>query len=59
MGRRNGNQGYLFYEFHLDEAVPDDHLVRQIGAVLDLSWVYRELEPYYSQACRPSMDPVL
>jgi hypothetical protein len=23
----------------LDEAVPDDHLVRKIEAVLDLSWV--------------------
>jgi hypothetical protein len=24
----------------LDEAVPDDYLVRKIDAVLDLSWVY-------------------
>ena len=48
MGRRNQSQGQLFYEFHLDEAVPDDHLVRQIRALLDLSWVYGELAPYYS-----------
>ena len=27
----------------LDEAVPDDHLVRKIDAALDLSWVYAEL----------------
>ena len=59
MGRRNESQGHLFYEFRLDEAVPDDHLVRKIGAVLDLSWVYGELEPYYSQVGRPSIDPVL
>ena len=59
MGRRNGNQGHLFYEFRLDEAVPDDHLVRKIGAVLDLSWVHGELEPYYSEVGRPSIDPVL
>jgi hypothetical protein len=39
MGRRQQGQGQLFYEFHLDEAVPDDHLVRKIGALLDLSWV--------------------
>jgi len=43
MGRRNGNQGHLFYEFDLDEAVPDDHLVRKIGGVLDLSWVHGSL----------------
>ncbi len=34
MGRQNNNQGHLFYEFRLDEAVPDDHLVRKIDAVL-------------------------
>jgi len=25
--------------------VPDDHLVRQINSVLDLSWVHAELAP--------------
>ena len=59
MGRRNQGQEQLFYEFCLDEAVPDDHLVRQIGAVLNLSWVYAELAPYYSAIGRPSIDPVL
>jgi len=59
MGRRNRDQGPLFYEFRLDEAVPDDHLVRQTGAVLDLSWVHGELAPYYSRLGRPSIDPVL
>ena len=43
----------------LDEVVPDDHLVRQIAGFLDLSWVYAELAPYYSEIGRPSIDPVL
>ena len=59
MGRQNNDQGLLFYEFRLDEAVPDDHLVRKIGAVLDLSWVYAELGPHYPTLGRPSVDPVL
>lgn len=59
MGRRNQGQGQLFYEFRPDDAVPDDHLVRQIAASLDLSWVYTELAPYYSEIGRPSIDPVL
>src|SRR4029077_7037848 len=59
MGRRSRSQGQLFYEFRLDEAVPDDHLVRKIRALLDLSWVYAELAPYYSETGRPSIDPVL
>jgi transposase len=39
--------------------VPDDHLVRKIRELLDLSWVYAELAPYYSETGRPSIDPVL
>jgi transposase len=52
-------QRHLFYEFQLDEVVPDDHLVRKVDAVLDLSWVHAELAPHYSQIGRPSIDPVL
>jgi transposase len=59
MGRLNRDQGQLFYSFNLNEAVPDDHLVREIAAVLDLSWVHAELAPYYPQLGRPSIDPVL
>src|ERR1019366_7845437 len=59
MGLQNNDQGPLFYEFCLDEAVPDDHLVRKIDDVLDLSWVYAELAPHYPTLGRPSIDPVL
>jgi transposase len=59
MGRQNNDQDHLFYEFRLDEAVPDDHLVRKIDAVLDLSWVHAELAPRYPTLGRPSVDPVL
>jgi len=59
MGRHNHDQGQLFYSFNLEEAVPDDHVVRQVAAVLDLSWVYSELAPFYPKIGRPSIDPVL
>src|SRR6266498_1925637 len=59
MGRRKGGQSQFFYAFDLDKVVPPDHLVRQIDAVLDLSWVHKELAPYYSDTGRPSIDPVL
>lgn len=59
MGRLEHEQEQFFYEFQLDEVVPDDHLVREIAAVLDLSWVRAELAPYYSPLGRPSIDPVL
>jgi len=59
MGRLNHDQGQLFYSFCLEEAVPDDHLVREIAAVLDLAWVRAELARYYSSTGRPSIDPEL
>ena len=59
MGRLNHDQGRLFYSFCLEEAVPEDHLVRQVAAVLDLSWVHGELAPHYPDNGRPSIDPEL
>lgn len=59
MGRLNHEQGQLFYSFSLEEAVPSDHLVRKIAAVLDLSWVHAELAPHYPDNGRPSIDPQL
>jgi transposase len=63
MGWREDGQGQFFYsfdlDFDLDKVVPPDHLVRQIDGVLDLSWVHKELAPYYSHTGRPSIDPVL
>src|ERR1700756_3769915 len=59
MGRLNHDQEQFFYSFRLDEAVPNDHPVREVAAVLDLSWVHSELARYYSRLGRPSIDPVL
>jgi transposase len=59
MGRLKSDQGQLFYEFRLGDAVPEDHLVRKIDAALDLSWLRSELTPHYSSMGRPSIDPEL
>ena len=59
MGRLNRDQGQLFYCFNLEQAVPEDHQVRRIAGVLDLSWVHDELAAHYSLLGRPSIDPVL
>jgi len=59
MGRLNHDQEQFFYSFRLDKAVPEDHPVREVAAVLDLSWVHSELTPYYPRLGRPSIDPAL
>jgi transposase len=59
MGLVSRDQEQLFYSFNLEEVVPDDHMVRAVARVLDLSWVRAELAPHYSLIGRPSVDPVL
>jgi hypothetical protein len=53
MGRLKHDQGQFFHSFCLDEAVPDDHPVRAIAAVLDLSWVHSELASFYARIVPP------
>ncbi len=61
MGRRKGDQASLFYEFRLEERMPKDHLLRRIDvfATAALADVHEQLEPYYSEIGRPSVDPEL
>ncbi len=59
MGPRQVAQGALFYEFSIDEYVPNDHPVRAIDLFVDLSDVRPFLAPYYSEGGRPSIDPEL
>jgi transposase len=59
MGRLDDRQQPLFYDFRLDDHVPQDHLLRQIAKVLDLRDVRQKLAPYYSAIGRPSLDPEL
>src|SRR6201986_3112773 len=49
----------LFYDFCLDDHVPEDHLLRRIDRFLDLEKVRTELKPFYSSIGRPSIDPEL
>ena len=59
LGDRVGLQDRLFYAFDLEDRVPDDHLLRRLDAVLDLTWLRGELAPFYSHTGRPSVDPEL
>ncbi len=49
----------LFYDFCLDDHVPDYHLLRKIDGFLDVERVRSELGPFYSAFGRPSIDPAL
>jgi transposase len=49
----------LFYDFCLEDHVPEDHLLRRIDRFLDLSDVRQTLRPFYRTIGRPSIDPEL
>ena len=46
VGRGEQGHGQFLYDFRLEEHVSSDPLVHRIDAVLDTSWVHRELAPY-------------
>ena len=58
MGRQAAPE-QLFYDFCLEDHVPDDHLLRRIDRFLDFDGLRTELRPYYSCLGRPSVDPEL
>ncbi len=59
MGPKQEAQSELFYEFNLEQHVPQDHLLRSIDRFIDLSSIRAHLAPFYSHTGRPSVDPEL
>ena len=61
MERQRRDQGRLFYEFRLEDRIPENHLLRRMNALVTvaLADLHKELEPYYREIGRPSIDPEL
>ena len=59
MGPKQEAQAALFYEFSLEEHVPQDHLLRSIDRFVDLRDIRQYLAEFYSHTGRPSIDPEL
>ena len=53
MVRLERDQGQLFCSFCLEEVAPDDHQVRAIASVLDLSWVYASFRRIIRRSAAP------
>ncbi|ASM72021.1 MAG: IS1182 family transposase [Roseibium album] len=59
LGPRQEAQAALFYEFSLEDHVPQDHLLRSIDRFVELSSIRSHLADFYSHTGRPSVDPEL
>ncbi|NDR55843.1 IS5/IS1182 family transposase, partial [Pseudoruegeria sp. M32A2M] len=47
MGPRQEAQSALFYDFSLEDHVPQDHLLRSIDRFVDLTSILLHLAPFY------------
>ena len=59
MAPRQETQPALFYEFSLEDHVPQDHLLRSIARFVDLSGIRAYLADCCSHTGRPSSSTVL
>ncbi len=56
--RKDRWQEDLFVASPLRDLVPDDHILKRVDAILDLSWLHDEVRDCYCQDNgRPSIDP--
>ena len=59
LGPRQEAQAVRFYEFSLEDHVPQNHLLRSIDRFVDLRSIRAHLAEFYSHTGRPSIDPEL
>src|SRR5215470_7540954 len=61
MGRQRRDQSRLFYEFRLEDRIPESHLLRRMNVFVTvaLADLHKELRPHYSTIGRPSIDAEL
>jgi transposase len=58
IGNQNRWQEDFFVACSLSSLIPDDHILKQVDKVLDLSWLRKDvLELYCESNGRPSIDP--
>ncbi len=58
LGRQDRDQGTLFITGSLKDLIPDDHILKRVDKILDLSWLRKEVEDCYClDNGRPGIDP--
>ncbi len=58
IGRQNRNQQQLFIVGDIRQFIPEDHILRRVDRILDLSWLREEVRGNYCEDNgRPGIDP--
>ncbi len=58
LGKKN-YQEKLFHSFQLSQRIPKENFYRRLKEVLDLSYLYRTVEPFYGREGQKSIDPIV
>lgn len=56
MGQNTRSES-LFYDFRIEDHIPEDHLLRLVDRHIDFAFVRETLKESYSYTGRPSMIP--
>jgi transposase len=60
MGRKDQSRSSkLFYFLDLEKQIAEDHILRKIDAVLELSFLYEKVKGLYGYNGNESVDPVV
>ena len=58
IGQRDRSRRTLFIAGDIEQFIPDDHILKRVDRVLDLSWLPEAVQGYYcTDNGRPSIDP--
>ena len=57
MGQLEGGSAKLFYEFSLEEMVPQNHLLRKIDQFLNFDVLRSHLKPFIAIRAGPLLTP--
>lgn len=58
IGKNNRDQKKLFIPGDIENYIPEDHVLKRVDRVLDLSWLYDEVKSHYClDNGRPGIDP--
>ena len=56
--KKRARQEALFIPGNLSDFIPEDHILKRVDKVLDLSWVDDEVKGLYSESSgRPCIEP--
>mgnify|MGYP004701130751 CR=1 FL=1 len=59
MGIKNTDKRNALKTINLDNLVPENHIIRKIDKVIDLSFIYDKVKHLYSPYGTESIDPMV